>query len=174
MSVSLVFAVLLGVPLGFVVKTIWDRRKKSSGTPEDQLDFRQEPMIAVRALLSIYEQRYRRSASRWKLGYRALLVASAIFSTAAAIVPKLTLLHLEASSDVASILAGGAAVITTLIAALDFEVNWRVNRRSRHEVGVVRLEANKSKATPDGILTELQDVVKRRNEDLNKQDDEHD
>lgn len=125
-----------------------------------------EKIQKVRALLTEYEDRYRRSARNWKVGYRALLVMSAIFSTSAAVIGK----HADGGSDVAAIFAGAAAVLTTLIAALDFEVNWRINRRSRHEVDVIALESEKSTADADKLLADLQEVVKRRNDDLNKQD----
>jgi hypothetical protein len=124
----------------------------------------------VRDLLTEYERTYRRSAWRWKFGYRALLVNSALLSTSAAVIGKLEYYKFDGASDAAAILAAVAAVITTLIAALDFEVNWRINRKSRHDVAVIALEAEKSTADPDKLLAELQQVVKRRNDDLNKQD----
>mgnify|MGYP001301446406 CR=1 FL=1 len=124
----------------------------------------------VRALLTEYEGKYRRSAWRWKVGYRTLLVVSALFSTSAAVIGKLEHYKLDSGSDLAAMLAAAAAVITTLIAALDFEVNWRINRRSRHEVDVIALESEKSTADADKLLANLQEVVKRRNDDLNKQD----
>ena len=71
---------------------------------------------------------------------------------------------------VAAMLAALAAVITTLIAALDFEVNWRINRRSRHDVDAIALELEKSTAKADDLLADLQDVVRHRNDDLEKQD----
>jgi hypothetical protein len=129
-----------------------------------------EAISRARAILSQHEQKYRKSAWRWKVGYRALLVSSALFSTSAAIVGKLEYYGFDGGSDIAAVLAGLAAVITTLIAALDFEVNWRINRKSRHDVVVIDLEAEKSTADADKLLDELQKVVKQRNEDLNKQD----
>lgn len=123
----------------------------------------------VRTMLADYERGYRRSAWRWKVGYRTLLVVSAILSTGAAVIGKLDFFKTD-GSDIAAILAALAAVITTLIAALDFEVNWRINRRSRHEVDVIALEAEKSTAEPDKLLSQLQEIVRRRNDDLNKQD----
>lgn len=129
-----------------------------------------EKIKRVRTLLSEYEGKYRRSAFRWKVGYRTLLVISALFSTSSAVIGKLEFYKVDGGGDIAAMLAAAAAVTTTLIAALDFEINWRINRRSRHEVDVIALESEKSSASPDELLSELQNVVKRRNDDLNKQD----
>ncbi|EKE76143.1 hypothetical protein [Gallaecimonas xiamenensis] len=129
-----------------------------------------ENLQYVRSLLAQYAQKYRRSALRWKLSYRALLVLSAVFSTAAAVIGKLDGHYFASHSDVAAICAAVAAVITTLIAALDFEVNWRINRQSRHEVDIIGLAAEKSDADADQLLSELQAIVARRNESLNRQD----
>lgn len=137
--------------------------KDTHSVPED-------PLSSVKKTLSQYEQKYRWSAWVWKVGYRTLLVISSLFSTSAAVIGKLDYYKFDGASDIAAILAATAAVITTLIAALDFEVNWRVNRKSRHDVGVIGLEAQKSTADPDKLLAELQQVVRQRNENLNKQD----
>jgi hypothetical protein len=48
-------------------------------------------------------------------------------------------------------LAGTAAVMTTLLAALDFESNFRINRRSRHQVQVLLLDAEKTSAASDRL-----------------------
>lgn len=136
----------------------------------DDLQMNDEKIQRVRTLLTEYEGTYRRSAWRWKVGYRTLLVISALFSTSAAVIGKLEYYKVNGGGDIASMLAAAAAVTTTLIAALDFEVNWRINRRSRHEVDVIALESEKSSASPDKLLSELQYVVKKRNDDLNKQD----
>ena len=129
-----------------------------------------DAIARVKELLSSHENTYRRSAWKWKLWYRALLVCSALLSSGAAIVGQLKYYAFSGSTDIASILAALAAVTTTTIAALDFEVNWRINRTSRHEVRLIALESQKSNADADKLLTELQEVIKRRNEALNKQD----
>jgi hypothetical protein len=130
----------------------------------------QDQIIKTRDLLADHEAKYRSSAMRWKFSYRALLVASALFSSSAAVVGKLEYYKFDCASDIASILAATAAVFTTLIAALDFEVNSRINRRSRHEVGVLLLEVEKSTANPDVLLSSLQEVIKRRSDELSKPD----
>jgi len=160
----------VGLVVGVGAMWLVQKARRRSDDSESNRDFSGDPLGATKSLLWIYERRYRNSAFRWKFGYRILLVLSAVFSTAAAIVPKLTFFRWQASTDWASILAGCAAIITTLVAALDFEVNWRVNRKSRHAVGVLRLEANKSDIHTNSLLTELQKVIRARNEDLNKQD----
>lgn len=67
-------------------------------------------------------------------------------------------------------LAGTAAVMTTLLAALDFESNFQINRRSRHQVQVLLLDAEKTSAAPDRLLEGLQEVVNRRTHVLDKAD----
>ena len=130
----------------------------------------EQSLERVRSILTEHEARYRFSAMRWINAYRLLLVTSALFSTAAAVVGKLEYFKLSAGSDIASILAAAAAVVTTLIATLDFEVNARINRRSRHNVAALLLEVEKSNANPDSLLSALQAVVQSRSEDLCKPD----
>ncbi|MGO1001845.1 hypothetical protein [Lysobacter sp. CA196] len=124
----------------------------------------------TRSILRAHEDRYRRSARRWRIGYRVLLVASALLSSFAAIAGKLQIWQFGHPGDVAAIAAASAAVVTTLIAALDFETNARANRRSRHEISILLLEAEKSTASRDALLLGLQDVIKRRNDELCKLD----
>ena len=114
-----------------------------------------EQLARVRELLAKEELKARRASARWKYGYRALLVLSALFSTSAAIIGKLVDYTFYGATDAASILAAVAAVITTLIAALDFEVNARISRRSRQAIHVISLEAEKSTADPDVLLGQL-------------------
>jgi hypothetical protein len=124
----------------------------------------QQNLAEVKKLLAQYEKSFLRSAVKWRVSYRALLVTSAVFSSFAAIIGKLEFWTFMAANDLASILAALAAVSTTLIAALDFEVNWRINSRSHYELNIISLAAEKSDADPDQLLSELQDVIRRRNE----------
>jgi hypothetical protein len=124
----------------------------------------------AKSILTAHEHRYRKSAWAWRFMYRLFLVLSAVFSSAAAIVHSFESIYIFASKDISSILAAAAAVLTTVIAALDFEVNTRVNRKSRHQVSLLLLEAEKTGADPDDLITRLQEVVSQRSEDLNKAD----
>ena len=121
-------------------------------------------------LLVLYENRYRGSAFGWKIGFRSLLVTSALFSSSAAVVGKLTYWKADFSSDLAAILAGLSAVIATLIAALDFEANMRINQKSRHAVNILRLALRKSDANQDELLEKLADVIRERSGDLERHD----
>jgi len=170
LSLAQFLLLLAGAAIGVAATWLFIRARQNSQSIEYQLDFSKDALQSTKTLLEVYEQKYRSAAFRWKFSYRMLLVLSAVFSTAAAIVPKLTEFHWPASTDWAAILAGCAAVITTLVAALDFEVNWRINRNSRHAVKVLRLEANKATAESEVLINELQKIVRTRNEDLNKQD----
>jgi hypothetical protein len=60
--------------------------------------------------------------------------------------------------------------MTTLLAALDFESNFRINRRSRHEVQLLLIAAEKENANTDELLDGLQNVINRRTHDLDKTD----
>jgi hypothetical protein len=93
-----------------------------------------------------------------------------LFSASAAIVGKLEYYTFDGASDAASMLSGLAAVITTLIAALDFDLNWRINRRSRADVQIIVLDSEKEDADPGMLLTALQGVIKRRIDELQKSD----
>ncbi|WP_277587818.1 hypothetical protein [Pseudomonas chlororaphis] len=87
-----------------------------------------DELTHAKEILAAQEQKYRRSAFKWKLGYRTLLIISAVLASAAAIVSKLSIIESkETAADLSSILAGAAAVAMTIIASLDFESNFRVN-----------------------------------------------
>ena len=83
---------------------------------------------------------------------------------------KFTFYKVPGPEDTASILAAAAAITTTVIAALDFEVNTRVNRKSRHQVSLLLLEAEKAGAKSDDLISGLQKVVSQRSEELNRAD----
>ncbi len=129
-----------------------------------------ENLAKARQILADHERRYRNSATRWKFSYRLLLLLSALFSGSSAIVAKFTYYKVPGPEDTASILAAAAAIITTVIAALDFESNTRVNRKSRHQVSVLLLELEKSNTSSDDVLTQLQKVIELRSEELNRAD----
>lgn len=129
-----------------------------------------EQLVRTKEILVAQEQKYRWSSAKWKVGYRALLVLSALLASTAAITAKLKFVDAPLGEDISAILAGGAAVMTTLVAALDFESNFRINRRSRHQVQVLLLETEKTGAIPDKLLAGLQEVVNRRTYDLDKAD----
>lgn len=91
-------------------------------------------------ILDKQESTYWWSALRWKVGYRMLLTSSALLSSLAAIVAKLSIFEPKLGSDISSILAGCAAVVTTLMAVLNFETNSRLSQRSLHQIQVLLLE----------------------------------
>jgi hypothetical protein len=130
----------------------------------------EEGMGPVMAVLQRLESRYRWSAMRWKVGYRLLLILSALLSASAAIVAKLSFIDSTVGTDWSAMLAGAAAVMTTVMAALDFETNFRLNRRSRHQMQVLVLEAMKGDPDPKGLLTAAQKVINERTKELDKLD----
>lgn len=138
--------------------------------PEPTIEPMTDGLARAVSLLEDHERKYQRSALRWKWGFRSLLIASAALSGLAAIATKLSFLQGPVNADIASISAAVAGVITTAIAALDFESNWKVNRRSRHEVAILRLEAAKSSADVNALLNSLQQVVRHRSDELSRSD----
>ncbi|HDS0928628.1 hypothetical protein ACFW6U_06070 [Pseudomonas guariconensis] len=129
-----------------------------------------ERMNQVVAVLEKQESRYRWSALRWKIGYRLMLILSAVLSASAALVAKLSFVPEELGSDLSAILAGGAAIMTTVMAALDFESNFRLNRRSRHQMQILVIEAMKDGANPEDLLSSAQKVIDERTKELDKLD----
>jgi hypothetical protein len=124
----------------------------------------------VRQQLQNFEDRFRKTARRWKLSYRGFLLGSVISSTVAAVIGQLKYFGPDGAPDAAAILAGLSALLTTLIVLLDFESNWRLNRRFRHEVSALMLESYRTTADADVLLQKLQDIVQRRTEALIGQD----
>ncbi|CAI9007607.1 DUF4231 domain-containing protein [Pseudomonas chlororaphis] len=129
-----------------------------------------ERLGQVMAVLQQLESRYRWSAMRWKVGYRLLLILSAVLSASAAIVAKLSFIDSTSGPDWSAMLAGGAAVTTTVMAALDFETNFRLNRRSRHQMQILVMEAMKGESDPKDLLTAAQKVINERTKELDKLD----
>ncbi len=117
-------------------------------------------------ILKRYEKKYRQSAQLWRGGYRALLVLSALFSATAAVIGQFNHWKFDFGHDLGAIFAGAAAVITTLIAALNFDSNMRINRKSRHDVEAIQLDLEKDTFNKDEIIERLQNVIKTRSEDL--------
>ncbi|WP_409313463.1 hypothetical protein [Pseudomonas putida] len=132
------------------------------------MDDERTPEVMV--VLQRMESCYRWSAMRWKVGYRLLLILSAVLSASAAIVAKLSFLDPSTGSDWSAMLAGGAAVMTTVMAALDFETNFRLNRRSRHQMQILVLEAMKGDSNTNGLLAAAQKVINERTKELDKLD----
>ena len=130
----------------------------------------EERLAQVMAVLQRLESRYRWSAMRWKVGYRLLLILSAVLSASAAIVAKLSFIDSTLGTDWSAMLAGGAAVMTTVMAALDFETNFRLNRRSRHQIQILVMEALKGDQDPKDLLTAAQKVINERTKELDKLD----
>lgn len=130
----------------------------------------EERLAQVMAVLQRLESQYRWSAMRWKVGYRLLLILSAVLSASAAIVAKLSFIDSTLGTDWSAMLAGGAAVMTTVMAALDFETNFRLNRRSRHQIQILVMEALKGDPDPKDLLTAAQKVINERTKEIDKLD----
>ncbi len=131
----------------------------------------QESFELAEKELDKYQKSYRHSEWKWKYGYRILLGISALLTTSSVLVGKLEYLNSAASSDIAALLAGLATLVTTLIAAFNFESNWINNKKSRVEVQALMLETKKSEANPDRILSQLQQVIRQKgNTDVNPPD----
>ena len=122
----------------------------------------------VKRILKEYEGKYRYSVRNWKLGYRVLLIISLLSTLLAAAIAKFDIKLGIPKDDLAAGLGFFATILTGLIASLRFEANFRINRKSRHEVAIIMLESEKSNADPDALLVMLQDVVKRRSDELTK------
>lgn len=127
-----------------------------------------ESIARVRQLLEEHEARYKASAHRWKLGHRTLLITAAVSSSAAAVVGKFGVFGFSGQTDIAAALAAIAALLAMLVASLDFEANARINRRFRHRVAALRLEAEKSTASGDALLSQLQAIVRERADALTR------
>ena len=125
----------------------------------------------ARQLVTERRDAYRVFSRNWRLGYRFFLVLSALLSTGAAVVGKLNLIPDDSpSSDLAAILAALAAVVTTIIASLDFGVNWRANRAARHRTDMLLVESHKSDPDPDNVLDQLSAIIGLRLSESKKDD----
>lgn len=125
-------------------------------------------LARTKEILIEQERKYRSSTRNWKVGYRALLVSAAFLASSAAIAAKLKFLDPGAGEDISAILAGGAAVLTTLLAAQDFDSNFHINRKSQHQIQALMLDIEKTDAEPNRILDELKKIVLSRTIELNK------
>ena len=62
------------------------------------------------------------------------------------------------------------AVVTTIIASLDFGVNWRANRAARHRTDMLLVESHKSDPDPDNVLDQLSAIIGLRLSESKKDD----
>lgn len=125
----------------------------------------------LRNKLQEYAIRYRKQALYWVLGYRVLLVTSALLSASAAVVVNLNFLPEQGENqvsrnDIAAILAASSAVVTTLVGSLGFENNWRTNRQARDRVDQLILELEREKPNREQIIDRLQNIIESRLVDL--------
>lgn len=107
------------------------------------------------------------STKMWSALYHGSLYLSAIFSATAALILKLdSLKGSNYQSDISAILAGAAAIITTLTAAGAFNRKWRVNRTSRSGLEQLRIELSDPNMDGATIRTKLKALIQKHDEGI--------
>jgi beta-lactamase regulating signal transducer with metallopeptidase domain len=128
----------------------------------------------LKAQLQRYAKKYKQHALWWVVGYRVLLVSSALLSASAAVVVNLDVFPERSSenqvfisrNNITAILAASSTVFTTLLGTVGFENNWRANRLARDRVEELLLELLREQPDREEIISTLQRVIESRLSDF--------
>lgn len=132
-----------------------------TSTPADGLG-------ALKAGIEKQRDSYKNSAFRWRFGYRTFLVLSAILSATTAVVPEV--FSGELAKDLAVILPATVTVIATVLAALNFENNWRVNRVARHRLDMLLVDVGRADFDDNSVREEFKKIIQFRLDEFEKSD----
>ena len=115
---------------------------------------------------------FRRSAFKWKLGYRTLLILSAVLSALAAVIGHIDEIfsNTALAEDLAVLFPALVTVMSTVIASLNFENNWRANRAARHRIDMLLIDLDKSTANIDDIRDQYKRIIQLRLDEFEKDD----
>ena len=128
-------------------------------TPEE----RKALSVEVQNLYKIRDS----STKMWSALYHGSLYLSAISSATAALILKLDFLKdTNYQTDISAILAGAAAIITTLTAAGSFNRKWRVNRKSRSGLEQLRIELSDPNMGGESIRKQLKEIIRKHDEGI--------
>jgi hypothetical protein len=94
---------------------------------------------------------YLRGRRQWSFAYHFTIFASATLSAVAAVMLQLQKLDIPFREDLASILAGLAAVLIAVNTAGGFSRKWQANRRSRDKIETLQNELIARDPTPEDI-----------------------
>lgn len=72
------------------------------------------------------------------------------------------LIGLELYQTSSAILAACAAVSTTAIASLEFEKNWLLNKKSKHQADLLLLDIKQGESDVSKLIEDLKAIVKER------------
>ncbi len=116
-----------------------------------------DELESVKKLIEDRKFSYGNSAFNWKVSYRTLLIISSFLSAIAA-----ALVGLEICRTLSAVCAALAAVSTTAIASLEFEKNWLINKRAKHQADLLLLEIKKGEQDTEKLIDGLKAIVKER------------
>ena len=125
--------------------------------------------------LSTLKKNYKKSAGYWRVSYRILLVLSAVLSAAAAIIVQVasqfTSQEFKTIAEaLAVIFPASVTVIATIIATLDFDTNWRVNRTAWHHTDILLIDLSDPSCDTKKIREDLKNIIKMRLDAFEKSD----
>ncbi len=119
--------------------------EKDGNTPE-KLERIKEVFIQRR-------ETYRKTAKTWRIGYRTLVIASVACSAFA------TMLANSAWTGTAALLAGLAGICTTVIGTLEFEQNWKANRRARHRTDLLVIDMDAGESNVEKLCKGMAEII---------------
>lgn len=106
-------------------------------------------------------------AKSWSTLYNGSLIVSALASAIAAIFLKLDITaHLPYRTDISAILAGVAAVLTTIAAAGGFDRKWQINRISRSRLEQLQVDLTNPQVNEEEIREELKQIIEQHEEGI--------
>ena len=125
----------------------------------------QDERVDLMAMIDQKFKSYDRWSKTWSFMYQSFLIISALASAGAALVLKLdSMKDVQYQTDISAILAGLAAVLTTLIAAGGFDRKWRVSRASRNSIEQLKINLTNPDFETGEIRAKLVEILQTHNE----------
>jgi len=110
---------------------------------------------------------YNNWAKTWSAIYHSALWLAAISSAISAIVLKLNILsNPQFQSDIAAILAGSAAILTTFALVGGVDRKWRANRKARSEIELLKIDLLNPKFNEAEIRKRLKEIISQQSRDI--------
>ena len=125
-----------------------------------------EELTKLKSMIDEYYTHYNKWSKRWSVIYQSSLYISAAASAIAALILKLDFMKgIQFQTDLSAILAGFAAILTTIAVSGRFDKKWRVNRASRSALKELKIDLSNN-VNSDDIRKRLKEIIRKQDEGI--------